>query len=333
MTAPTAPQLLAIARSRAADGAWEDVRRLLVAGADLARSEPELTTLRAESELRTGRPREARTWIADAMPQLERSGDRAALRRAVNYLGVADVELGALDDARDVFARALDIARTDGDDLLFARATNNLGAIANIRGRRVEALTLYELAVPAYQRLGHSMGLAESYHNIAITCRQLGQLERADEYERRAMTYAREIGNDALHALAALGRAELSLLAGDAAVAEAGAARAAAVFAALPDAIREGDALRVVGAAQLAQGRLERATASVERALSLARQHGSALNEAEALQLRAELRERNGDVGAARADACAALERYERLGAAPESETITAWIARLDAAN
>lgn len=330
MTVPTAPELLAIARSRASDGAWEDVRRLLVAGADIAVQDSELTTLRAESELRTGRPRDAITWIATVMPRLERSGDRAALRRAVNYLGVADVEIGELDDAREVFARALELARADGDDLLFARATNNLGAIANIRGRRVEALTLYELAVPAYQRLGHRVGLAESYHNIAITCRQLGQLERAEEYERRAMTYARETGNDGLHALATLGRAELSLIAGDAAVAEAGAARAAAVFAALPDAIREGDALRVVGAAQLALGQVERASASLERALVLARAHGSALNEAEALQVRAELRMRTGARAAARADAFAALATYQRLGAMAESETLMAWIDRLD---
>ena len=105
--------------------------------------------MRADAELRTGHPREARQWLTSAIPTIERSGDRAALRKAVNQLGVAEVELGALDAAERVFSRALELARSDGDDLLVAHATNNMGAIANIRGRREEALTLYQLAIPA----------------------------------------------------------------------------------------------------------------------------------------------------------------------------------------
>src|SRR3982751_5603032 len=199
------------ARSHAAAGEWSHALPILRAESGAAGAHPELATMRAEAELRTGHPREAREWLTSTLPSIERSGDRAALRKAVNQLGVAQVELGALDDAERVFGRALELARSDGDDLLVAHATNNMGAVANIRGRREEALALYQLAVPAYQRLGNVAGLAQSLHNMAISFRHLGQLARASEYAQRAIAYAYECANGPLLALAWLERADLSL--------------------------------------------------------------------------------------------------------------------------
>jgi tetratricopeptide (TPR) repeat protein len=321
--------LLSTARALSAAGDWAGVRRLFVewagAGEAMARTHPELATLRADAELRTGHPREAHQWLTAALKTIQRSGDRPALRKAMNQLGVAEVELGALEDAERSFARALELARVDGDDLLVARATNNMGAIANIRGRRDEALSLYQLAIPAYQRLGHVAGLAESFHNMAISYRHLGQLERSDELERRAMGYASECANEPLQALARLGRAEISLQSGDARLAEAGAQRAAAAFAAIPDPIREADALRLLAAARVSLGNHTAASQPVERAIALARTHASPLEEAEALRVRAAVWAAHGDSAAARADIEAAVRLFEGLGAVALSEEARKW--------
>jgi tetratricopeptide (TPR) repeat protein len=322
--------LMATARRLAAAGDWGELRRLLTEHEAAARVHPELATLRAESALRTGRAREAHGWLTELLPSLGRSGDRGALRRAVNQLGVADVELGALDDAERTFGRALELARADGDDLLVARATNNMGAIANIRGQRDEALLLYQLAIPAYQRLGHVSGLAESFHNMAISYRHLGQLERSDEYESRAIGYASECRNAPLLALARLGRAEVSLQAGDAELAEVGAQLAAAEFMAIPDPIREADALRLLGAARVALRKDAEATETLSRALELARAHGSALVEAETLRTRAELRAATGDRSGAREDAAMAAATFERLGARALCDEVLRWVEELD---
>ena len=325
---PRSHDLLAAARAHAVAGGWDDVRRTLASHDDVVLSHPELATLRAEAELRTGHPREARTWLTRALPKLQLSGDRAALRRAVNYLGVADAELGALDEAQLVFSRVLEMAQHDGDDLLLARATNNLGTIANMRGDRAKALTLYQLAIPAYQRLGNTNGLAESYHNIAISYRYLGQLARADEYEQQAMHFAREARSPRLLALGRLERAEISLRSGDAELAEAGARRATSEFETLGDEIRKGDALRLVAAAALSLARLDAARESIETAVALARRHGSALNEAEALFVRAQLGVASQEKEQAGDDARGALAIYERLGAAAERATVEDWLLR-----
>jgi tetratricopeptide (TPR) repeat protein len=323
---PAVNDLLSNARAHAATGEWDVVRRLLRTEVASAREHPELVTLRGEAELRTGNPREARSWLSEMLPVVQKSGDRAALRRAVNQIGVAEAELGALDDAERTLGWALELGRRDGDHLLVARATNNLGTIANMRGQRGEALALYQLAVPAYQRLGNLIGLAESLHNMAISLRDLGSLDAADECERRAIDFAREAGGGPLLALANLGRAELALRRGDAGLAEAAARRAAEQFSALPDQIREADALRVVGAAAVTQGKMVVAMDALERSLGLARAFGSPLIEAEALYVRATLRRSTGDESAARADAGAAMAIYERLGASVARNAVAEWV-------
>ncbi len=127
-------------------------------------------------------------------------------------------------------------------------------------------------------------------------------------------------------ALARLGRAELSLRRGDAALAEVAARNVAAEFARRRDPIRECDALRLAGEACLVLGRLNDSAHALGQALALARAHGAALNEAEALRARARLAAATGDLPAARADAGAAVALFDGLGARDEVEALEAWL-------
>ncbi|MFN2398936.1 MAG: tetratricopeptide repeat protein [Gemmatimonadaceae bacterium] len=149
MTTPwhSDPQL-SIARERALASDWSGVRELLATAA-VESSPAEAKLLLAEAELRLGEARLAGNQLRPIADSLERSGDRAALGRAMNLLGAALFELGELDDAESAFGRALQVASQDDDAVLIARATNNLGAIANVRGQRESALALYQIAVPA----------------------------------------------------------------------------------------------------------------------------------------------------------------------------------------
>lgn len=313
-------------------GAWNELTSLLDQHLPEVRLQPELVNLRGESYLRAGSIRESRAWFADAIPVIERRGDRSALRRAINMIGVADFQLGALEKAGPEFERAVELGQQDGDDLLVARATNNLGMIANIRAQRERALGLYSVAVAAYQRLGDVMGLAQCHHNMAITFRDAGDLESADEHELRAIEFAREAANPLLIAQARLGRAEISLRKGDAAFAEAAAERAAEQFAALPEPIQEADALRLVGVAALAQGKWDVAMSSLDEALLLSRETGGALGEAETLQARAELYMRLGDRDRMRDDAAVAIGIFRGLQATSEVQRLGAWLAEQDGA-
>jgi tetratricopeptide (TPR) repeat protein len=324
--------LLSEARARVASSAWGDVRALLTSREPEVRMRPELIALLGEAYLRTHAPREACSWLDRTNAELRRAGDRVAVRKAINLAGVAHFELGELDDAERSFRDAFTLGRLDGDDLLLARAINNLGLIANVRGRHAEALALYRMAIPSYQRLGQPRGLAETYHNLAITFRDLADLERAEEYERRAMEFGRQASDERLVAMAQVGLAEVQLRKGDAEFAEAAARRGARAFARLGDAQFEADAWRLVGAAAIALEKYAIATEALDRAVSLASERGYALVEGESRQARAQLALARGDLAGARGDAEAALDIFERLGSTSEVWTLREWIAtRLDA--
>ena len=324
------PTLDERARALAEREAWPELAALLAEHREEALRQPSLATLRGEALLRCGRMHEAAAWLDEVVPVMVRRGDRAATRRAAHLLGAARLELGELEEAERDASWALELGQEDDDDLLVARATNNLGIIANIRGRRESALALYALAVPAYQRLGSSRGLAECYHNMAITYRDTDQLANADEYERRAEQYAREASDTRLAALARIGRAEVTLRRGDAALAAATARHAARAIEAAGDPIRAADALRVAGIASQRIGDLTEARSLFDRALDMLRRHGGAFNEAETLRARAELRVAMGEMDGAREDAAVALAIFTRLGAEEAREELLRWVSRLD---
>jgi tetratricopeptide (TPR) repeat protein len=286
---------------------------------------PELVLLLAEASLRTGFLAEGRALLEPVVPLLAQQGNTAARRRAVNMLGASAFELGLMPAAEQRFQEALALGNAGDDLLTVARATNNLGMIAHIRGAYDQALSLYQLAVPAYQRIGQSAGLAETHHNMALALRELRRLDLADKQERRAIEYAREAGNKRLLAMAQVGRAELSLRRGEAAVAEAGAQLGALEYSRIPDHLGEADALRITGAARTALGALAGAREALDRAVALAHEHGSALIEAESREARARLSALMQDWSALKIDAESALALLEQLGAVDDRAALSRW--------
>lgn len=314
-------------RALAAAGAWQDALEVLGDIAPDALPDPELTLRYGEALLRTGRERQALEWLRAVEGALALSG-HAAHRQVFNLIGAACFALGRLDEAATAWSAALDLASQHDDLLLLARASNNLGAIANLQGRREAALGHYRLALPAYQRVGQARGIAEGYHNLAITYRELGQLEEADEHECRAIRYATDGGAPRIASMGRIGRAEVALRRGDARLAETTARLAAQEMARLGDPWHEADAHRVAGVAAGMQRRVEDALAAFETALRIARERGHSLNEADTLRDRALLRLRAGDRAAAETDANAAIAIFRSLGALEEMRVLEHELAR-----
>jgi Tetratricopeptide repeat len=325
---PLLTEGLLSAREHARSGRWGEVLHLLGSVTD-GPPEPEQVALVGEALLRMARPIEAEAWLRRTLPEVERSGDWVTRRRAMNLWGAAQFELGQLDGAELAFRRAVELGEQEDDPLLVARATNNLGQIANVRGQRDEALVMYKLAVPSYQRLGNVRGLAESYHNMAISYRDLGDLERADECEQRAIEFARGVPAARLAALARIGRAELALRRGDSAVARVAALRGATECLGLGDPAGTADGLRVLGLACIAAGAFADAAAALERASGFAARHANPLLEGETFRARAQLAAARGIIAEARQHAAAALALFERAGAKEEHAELLAWCERL----
>src|SRR5690349_3331877 len=108
------------------EGNWKAARLLLEARPELLVVSGDLTALYGEVLLRTGRNHAAREWLTKALVRLEPREERVALRRVMNLLGVALFELGLLEDAAAMLEHVAELARRIGDDLLLAKARNNL---------------------------------------------------------------------------------------------------------------------------------------------------------------------------------------------------------------
>jgi tetratricopeptide (TPR) repeat protein len=248
----------------------------------------------------------------------------------MNLLGVVTFTLGELDAAHSAFTSALELATREDDILLVARSSNNLGAIDNLQGRHDGALLHYRVALPAYRRLGQRRGLAETYHNLAITYRDLGNLADADEHERRAIDYASGGIAPRVAAMAHIGRAEVALRRGDAPLSERTARRAAKTLHTLEDPLNEANAHRMIGAACTAMARLSDAHVEFEEALGIATSRGHAFVEAETRRDRADAFLRMNEIDRARGDALAAIAIFRKLGAVKEVEVLERRFAALE---
>lgn len=317
------------ARTRASAGAWADVVALLDGQVTSVAIRSERVTLYAEALLYTGEPRRACECLREAMPALSHDANRSAHRTALNLLGAASFALGGLDEAQGAWDRALELAQQAGDPLLVGRAMNNLGAIASLQGDWRRALSFYQLAVPIYQRLGDLQRLAETFHNIAIAHRDLGEPAPADEHEMRAIEYAQQAGAARLVLMARVGRAELALRRGDHELAAVTALAVRRASAATGDRGTQADASRCAGEAYTALARYEEARQLLDEAAALADGAGQALMLAEALLASARLAHRTGQREMALRDASAAAERFKVLRARSDMARAAALLAEL----
>lgn len=326
MSASDAEAVLAEVRGRAGRRDWSGVRSF---AADPAMAfSIEFGLLVSEAELRQGESELAKTRLTSLVATAKQRHNGPALRRATNMLGAACFERGELVEAESAFEDALGKATRDADYLTAARATNNLGLIANIQGRHETALAMYRVALPAYQRLGFSIGMGETTHNIAITLRDLGQYEEADRYERRAIEFAADVGNTRLGAMARAGRAEICLRRGEAAVAAAEARRALTDYQEIGDQMGEADGHRVLGLALLALGANSEASQQIVASLELATRAGASLLQAEALAAHARVALAQGDRDRAAIDVEQASAVYQALGADGDRAALEHWWAQ-----
>ncbi|MFN2398935.1 MAG: hypothetical protein ABR543_09910 [Gemmatimonadaceae bacterium] len=164
---------------------------------------------------------------------------------------------------------------------------------------------------------------------MAISLRDMRRLAEADEYERRALEFSRQAGDKRVQAMARAGRAELSLMGGDPQMAHAGARLAADAYTEIHDVAGIADANRLAGVALAAMDSTADALESLNRAVALARESGTALVEAESLEARSKLLATMGARSQALVDASSAQAIYKRLGATEELATLEESIQQL----
>ena len=143
--------------------------------------------------LGTGRIRELMRWYERALadPTALSPGDRA---KALAGLGHALVFLERLEQARAALIEALTLYRDAGDERGETLVLLRLGAAESIAGAPESALAWAEQALPIYERLDDTLGIARTLHRIAEALRDLGDFERSAELFARSIEIRRANG-------------------------------------------------------------------------------------------------------------------------------------------
>ena len=143
--------------------------------------------------LGAGRIRELRRWYERALadPTALSPGDRA---KALAGLGYALVFLERLEQARAALIEALTLYRDAGDERGETLVLLRLGAAEFIAGAPESTLAWAEQALPIYERLDDTLGIARTLHYIAEALRDLGDFERSAELFARSIEIRRANG-------------------------------------------------------------------------------------------------------------------------------------------
>ena len=143
--------------------------------------------------LGAGRIRELMRWYERALadPTALSPGDRA---KALAGLGYALVYLERLEPARAALIEALTLYRDAGDERGETLVLLRLGAAEFIAGAPESALAWAEQALPIYERLDDTLGIARTLHYIAEALRDLGDFERSAELFARSIEIRRADG-------------------------------------------------------------------------------------------------------------------------------------------
>jgi tetratricopeptide (TPR) repeat protein len=278
MTAPASTDLsIRRVRDLVATCRWTellDVYRCLDSAASCL---PEVQLCAATAATRLGQMDLAASLASEALERFRMRSDSDGRLRAVNLLGAISFERGRLADAEGCFAEAQRLAEQSTDDLLAARAANNLASVAALRGSADEAVSLYRRALLAYQRLGDRRGIAETHHNLGLTFREMGKFIEAEAAITEAVRHAELAADASLIALALTGRAEIELARGHPPMAAQALDRAAQLALEADDDLGAAEVRRLRAMLALAASDATTARDEAERAYEVAVRCGGAL--------------------------------------------------------
>src|SRR3954470_8568048 len=275
---------------------------------------PDVQLLAATAATRLGELAVGAALAEEALRLYRGRGDRDGSMRALNLLGAIHWERGRMTEAERCFADALRLARQLQDSPMLARASNNLASVAHLQGRSDEAAELYRGALLAHHRQGDRRGTAETYHNLALVYRQAGDWQEAEDAAADAIRHAEMVGEAGLLALALVGRAELSVERGEAALAERELERAGKYALAAGDAIGAAEVHRVRALNALHQRDWPAALTHADAARQVALQYDSALMAAECAGIAARALKALGRTDDALVQRSEAETGFRRLG-------------------
>ena len=224
------------------------------------------------------------------------AGDVAAEARARMWLGLAAWRLGDFPVARREGEAAVTLKRRAGLDGELSQSFNGLGLVAWYEGRFRDALTLFDSSTAAARRHDDAKGVARAASNVGLVEVELGDFDAARRGFVAMLTAARILADERYlgNALANLGMLEIRL--GNPSAALPLLAEARLHYARIDYSTGELNALGQLATAWAGLGEFQRAIATADSGIALARALGAQVEVAAGLEILADLHAQAGNL-------------------------------------
>jgi tetratricopeptide (TPR) repeat protein len=203
--------------------------------------------------------------------------------QALSSLGVVYWRLGKFDEAREVYAEALELATARADDRERVRALINLGLVFERTGSYGDSLANLTQAIEISTRIGDRLATAQALQNVIHLTERLGRYDEACDQAQECLTILRETGDRVTEGRALNSRALINLNLGHPDLGRADAEAAVAIAREVGNRIGESYALATLGRTLGVLAAPEPALARLDLASAIAREVGS--RDAEAIAL------------------------------------------------
>lgn len=147
--------------------------------------------------------------LFDALKLAESSGNRQAIAKALNDIGVLFFEQQEFYRAKEYYTKSLIISREENDIRGIARGLNNLAAVISESHPTDSALLMFQEAVGIDRSLGHKCWEGIVNLNIGDFHSDRGDFEQSLLYNQKAIQIFKELGNHALLASTYLNLSDL----------------------------------------------------------------------------------------------------------------------------
>ena len=253
-------------------------------------------SLRAAGEERYGRQSydSARAIMNVEVARAHAASDSAAEARARMWVGLAAWRLGDYGTARREGETSLALKRRLGLDAEVSRSFNALGLLAWNEGKHREAIADFDSAIAAARRHSDAAGVARAAANIPLVKVELGDFDGARQGLKAAFAAGRDIGDQRTQGNALNNMAMLEIRVGRLTEALPLLAEARRHYTAINYATGQSNALAQLATAWSGLGDLQRAIATADSALAIARAQGLQQEVAATLEVLADLHTQAG---------------------------------------
>ena len=198
---PTSEDLIELGKRYDLEGKWDEAIEVYSQAIELSHIKGENRTVAEALRLMGNIQFKKNEWgnalnsFQQSLKHFQNLRESRGSAYSMNSIGNIYLEKGEWELAKRYYLKSLAIARRIRDFKMQGMIYNNLGVIAMFQGLLEQAIARSQRSLFYYEKAGYKKGMGETYLNIGICHADLRAFEKSDQFHRKALEIAQQIGD------------------------------------------------------------------------------------------------------------------------------------------